>query len=54
MSNWLDVFGHSGRQGKGKTPKGYSPGSCILGHRVNNHVTVIGSMECYRKNVNAG
>ena len=36
---------------RGTRRKDAAPGDCMLGHRVKNHVTVIGWMERYRKNV---
>lgn len=36
-----DASGAGESEGKGSVPKGFSAEDCILGHMVNNHMTVI-------------
>lgn len=45
MSNPSDVAGADEDGGKGRTPKGVFPSGRLLGHRMNNPVTVIRSMD---------
>jgi hypothetical protein len=44
-----DASGAGESEGKGSVPKGFSAEDCILGHMVNNHMTVIKGMERYLK-----